>query len=96
MRDAGTEIDAAAWAEIVKAGWLSALVAEKDDGLGLGMFDLALALEETGKQIVMTPLVEVGGRDLGGDERHRIGPSGAGADRRQDRGAGDDVAGPAL
>ena len=48
----------AAWDEMVKAGWLSALVAEKDDGLGLGMFDLALALEETGKQIVMTPLVE--------------------------------------
>jgi len=58
LRDAGTEIDAAAWAEIIKAGWLSALVAEKDDGLGLGMFDLALALEEIGKQIVMTPLVE--------------------------------------
>jgi alkylation response protein AidB-like acyl-CoA dehydrogenase len=58
LRDAGTEIDTAAWADIVKAGWLSALVAEKDDGLGLGMFDLALALEETGKQIVMTPLVE--------------------------------------
>jgi alkylation response protein AidB-like acyl-CoA dehydrogenase len=59
LRDAGTEIDAAAWAEIVKAGWLSALVEEKDDGLGLGMFDLALALEETGKQIVMAPLIEV-------------------------------------
>src|ERR1700712_5297017 len=58
LRDAGTEIDAEAWAEIIKAGWLSALVAEKDDGLGLGMFDLALALEEAGKQIVMTPLVE--------------------------------------
>jgi alkylation response protein AidB-like acyl-CoA dehydrogenase len=59
LRDAGTEIDAAAWAEIIKAGWLSALVAERDAGLGLGMFDLALALEETGKQIVMAPLVEV-------------------------------------
>jgi alkylation response protein AidB-like acyl-CoA dehydrogenase len=58
LRDAGTEIDAAAWAEIIKAGWLSALVAEKDGGLDLGMFDLALALEETGRQIVMAPLVE--------------------------------------
>jgi len=43
---------------MTRAGWLSALVAEKDDGLGLGVFDLALALEETGKQIVVTPLVE--------------------------------------
>jgi alkylation response protein AidB-like acyl-CoA dehydrogenase len=58
LRDAATEIDRAAWDEMIKAGWLSALVAEKDDGLGLGLFDLALALEETGKQIVMTPLVE--------------------------------------
>ena len=53
------DIEVPAWAEIVKAGWLSALVAEKDDGLGLDMFDLALTLEETGKQSVMTPLVEV-------------------------------------
>src|SRR3954463_12103808 len=59
LRDAATEIDRPAWDEMIKAGWLSALVAEKDDGLGLGLFDLALALEETGKQIVMTPLVEV-------------------------------------
>jgi alkylation response protein AidB-like acyl-CoA dehydrogenase len=58
LRDAGTEIDAAAWGEMVKAGWLSALVGENHDGLGLGIFDLALALEETGKQIVMSPLVE--------------------------------------
>src|SRR3954449_7230924 len=58
LRDAATEIDKAAWGEMIKAGWLSALIAEKDDGLDLGLFDLALALEETGKQIVMTPLVE--------------------------------------
>jgi alkylation response protein AidB-like acyl-CoA dehydrogenase len=59
LRDAGREIDRTAWSGIVKAGWLAALVAEEQDGLGLGLFDLALALEETGKQIVMAPLVEV-------------------------------------
>src|SRR5437868_6385735 len=58
LRDAGTALDTAAWNEMVQAGWLSALVAEKDGGLGLGAFDLALALEQTGKQIVMAPLVE--------------------------------------
>lgn len=58
LRDAATEIDRSAWDAIVKAGWLATLVAEKHDGLGLGMFDLALALEETGRQIVMAPLVE--------------------------------------
>jgi alkylation response protein AidB-like acyl-CoA dehydrogenase len=59
LRDAGTAIDAVAWGEMVQAGWLSALVEEQHDGLGLGIFDLAIALGETGRQIVMTPLVEV-------------------------------------
>jgi hypothetical protein len=58
LRDAGHEIDRAAWAAMVEAGWLATLVAEDQDGLGLGLFELALALEETGKQIVMAPLVE--------------------------------------
>src|SRR5450631_1603728 len=58
LRYAGTEIDAAAWSEMVRAGWLSALVAERHSGLGLGIFDLGLALEETGKHVVMAPLVE--------------------------------------
>jgi alkylation response protein AidB-like acyl-CoA dehydrogenase len=58
LRDARTGIDADAWKDIVAAGWLSALVAEDRGGLGLGAFDLALALEETGKQVVMTPLIE--------------------------------------
>jgi alkylation response protein AidB-like acyl-CoA dehydrogenase len=35
------------------------LVLEAEGGLGLGLFDLALALEEAGKQIVMAPLIEV-------------------------------------
>ena len=72
---------AAAWAEMIKAGWLSALVAEKDDGLGLGMFDLALALEETGKQIVMAPLVEAAAAIWAVTSATDAAPSGAGADR---------------
>ena len=59
LRDAGSEIDRTAWSGMVEAGWLAALVPEPAHGLGLGLFDLALALEETGKQIVMTPLIEV-------------------------------------
>ena len=58
LRNGGNEIDHAAWSEIVQAGWLSALVRESEGGLGLGLFDLALALEETAKQIVMAPLIE--------------------------------------
>jgi alkylation response protein AidB-like acyl-CoA dehydrogenase len=58
LRDAKAGIDAEAWKQIVEAGWLSALVAEERGGLGLGIFDLALALEEIGKQVVMAPLTE--------------------------------------
>src|SRR4051794_7437810 len=58
LRDAGHEIDRTAWSGMVEAGWLAALVPEDQDGLGLGLFDLALALEETGKQTVMAPLIE--------------------------------------
>jgi 3-oxochol-4-en-24-oyl-CoA dehydrogenase len=59
LRDAGTEIDRTAWNGMIEAGWLSALVAETDGGLGLGLFDLALAIDAAGKQIVMAPLIEV-------------------------------------
>jgi alkylation response protein AidB-like acyl-CoA dehydrogenase len=58
LRNEGQEIDRAAWGEVIEAGWLAALVPESQGGLGLGLFDLALALEETGKQIVMAPLIE--------------------------------------
>jgi 3-oxochol-4-en-24-oyl-CoA dehydrogenase len=59
LRDVGAGIDTDAWKEIIAAGWLSALVAEGRGGLGLGIFDLSLTLQETGKQVVMVPLIEV-------------------------------------
>src|SRR5579871_2588771 len=58
LRNAASEIDQGAWSEMVALGWLSALVPEQKGGLGLGLFDLALALEETSKLIVMAPLIE--------------------------------------
>jgi alkylation response protein AidB-like acyl-CoA dehydrogenase len=59
LRNARYEIDQEAWPAIRQTGWMAALVPEREAGLGLGLFDLALALEEMGKQIVMTPLIEV-------------------------------------
>jgi alkylation response protein AidB-like acyl-CoA dehydrogenase len=58
LRDAGGEIDAAAWRNVIRAGWLATLVAERDGGVGLGLFDLALALEPAGRQLLMAPLAE--------------------------------------
>ena len=51
-------MDHEAWRGVVEAGWLSALAPEEAGGLGLGAFDLALALEETSKTVMMTPLIE--------------------------------------
>lgn len=58
LRLAQAGMDQKAWNEIVEAGWLSALASEEAGGLGLGAFDLALALEETSKTVMMTPLIE--------------------------------------
>jgi alkylation response protein AidB-like acyl-CoA dehydrogenase len=58
LRDAGKEMDAEAWRAIIDAGWLATVVAEPRGGLGLGLFDLALALEQAGRRILMTPLAE--------------------------------------
>jgi len=58
LRDAGRDLDAEAWAAVVRAGWLGTVVAERHGGLGLGLFELALTLEPAGRRILMTPLAE--------------------------------------
>lgn len=59
LRNAGTEMDVPAWMEIVRSGWLLAAVSEDAGGLGMGMFDVCLALEEAGRQLLMVPFSEV-------------------------------------
>ena len=59
LRDSGAEMDIPAWMEIVRSGWLLAAVKEESGGLGIGMFDVCLALEEAGKQLLMVPFAEV-------------------------------------
>ncbi len=58
LRDGGTELDADAWGRIVAAGWLGMTAAESQGGLGLGLLDAALAIEQTGKRLLMVPLTE--------------------------------------
>ena len=58
LRAAGAEMDAEAWRAAIAAGWLATVVAERHGGQGLGMFDLALALEQAGRQLLLLPLVE--------------------------------------
>ena len=58
LRAAAAEMDAEAWRRIVDAGWLATVVAERHGGQGLGLFDLALALEQAGRQLLRVPLLE--------------------------------------
>jgi alkylation response protein AidB-like acyl-CoA dehydrogenase len=58
LRAGGAEIDAEAWRAAVVAEWLATVVAEDRGGQGLGLFELALALEQAGRQLLMVPLLE--------------------------------------
>jgi alkylation response protein AidB-like acyl-CoA dehydrogenase len=58
LRDDKTELDAEAWGQMVAAGWLGSAVAEAHGGQGLGLFDVALAVEEAGRRLLMVPLAE--------------------------------------
>jgi alkylation response protein AidB-like acyl-CoA dehydrogenase len=59
LRQAGDELDREAWRAAIAAGWLSTL-AERDGADGAGAFDLALALEQAGRQLMLIPLAEAG------------------------------------
>jgi alkylation response protein AidB-like acyl-CoA dehydrogenase len=58
LRAASAEIDTDAWRAMIDAGWLATMVDEDHSGHGLGAVDLALALEQTGRQLLLVPLNE--------------------------------------
>ena len=60
QRNSGSELDREAWAGVITSGLLTTMVREAHGGLGLGATDLALTVEECGKQLLMIPLVEAG------------------------------------
>src|SRR5262245_31891168 len=51
-------MDDEAWRAARGAEWLATVVAEDHGGQGLGAFDLALALEQAGRQLLLVPLAE--------------------------------------
>ena len=59
MRDSGVEagFDAGTWSEIVGLGWPGMIVPEQYGGAGLGYLTFGLVLEETGRQLIASPLV---------------------------------------
>ncbi len=58
LRAAASECDREAWRAVIAAEWLATVVSEPHGGQGLGAFDLALAVEPAGRQLLMVPLVE--------------------------------------
>ena len=58
LRAAGADMDDEAWRAARGAEWLATVVAEDHGGQGLGAFDLALALEQVGRQLLLLPLAE--------------------------------------
>lgn len=58
LRAAGVAMDGEGWRAAHEAGWLTTVVAEDRGGQGLGAFDLALVLEQMGRQLMLVPLIE--------------------------------------
>lgn len=58
MRDAYPQRDTAAWKTLAGMGWLTMLVPESQDGLGLGVVDLAALMESVGRTLVPEPIAE--------------------------------------
>lgn len=45
-----------AWQQVMQAGWTGLLVSEEHNGLGLGLYELALILDEAGQQLWHEPV----------------------------------------
>jgi alkylation response protein AidB-like acyl-CoA dehydrogenase len=62
MRDAGTEhgFDKATWGSIGQLGWAGILIPEEYGGSAMGYLTFGVVLEETGRQLVASPLLASG------------------------------------
>ncbi len=55
-RDDGGVLNRKIWREIAEAGWLGILMPEESGGLDLGMTELALVLEQGGRELMLEPI----------------------------------------
>jgi len=55
--DAPQGYDAAVWSAMADQGWLALELPEDDDGLGLGMVEVAVLCEEIGRRLVAAPFL---------------------------------------
>ena len=57
VHDTASGWDDALWARMVEQGWLGVTVPESDGGLGLGIVELAVLLEQTGRHVAPVPFL---------------------------------------
>ena len=76
LRKTETGFDRARQKAVADAGWISMMVPERDGGLGLGLYELALVLEQVGR-----------GLKLGRERRVQHNRRRRGRDRRERRSA---------
>lgn len=57
VHDSGACWDRDLWAQMVDQGWLGVTVPEADGGLGLGVVELAVLLEQTGAHVAPVPFL---------------------------------------
>ena len=50
-----TGFDEGLWKEMAQLGWMGAAIPEEDGGLGLGMIELSILAEETGRALLPSP-----------------------------------------
>jgi alkylation response protein AidB-like acyl-CoA dehydrogenase len=58
LRSAGNDLDRDAWQAMREAGWVGILVPEAKGGVALGAVELAIVLEQIGRQVAMAPVLE--------------------------------------
>ena len=56
LRKTETGFDRARQKAVADAGWISMMVPERDGGLGLGLYELALVLEQAGRGLMTEPI----------------------------------------
>ena len=60
LEESGGGFDRAVWQQIADMGWLSILVPEALEGLGLGLAEVAAIARECGRHLLPEPLVDAG------------------------------------
>ena len=56
MRDAGETSAPSQYADMAEMGWTGILIGEEHGGVGMGLTEMALVLEEMGRQLTVSPL----------------------------------------